>query len=653
LSATIFVTEELCPMMRTFEAPSPARASLSARSSIRRVTLPIVVLCAVLVGASSASAAVTERMSVASDGTEALGQSGAPAISADGRYVAFASNASNLVPNDTNDNSDVFVRDRSTGETTLVSVNSSGVQGRYASSQPDISANGRLVVFRSESQLDQSFSYADGIFVHDLDSGETTRVNVSDPNATSNNYGSSFEPAISADGRVVVFRSYLSNLVLNGRPGYGPGCCIADIFARDLVNKVTTRVSVGSDGTPANGDSIHPDVGKGGVVVFQSAASNLVAGDTNGQVDVFARDLDFAHPDSGTTTRVSVASDGTEALGQSGAPAISADDGVVVFQSAASNLVDGDTNGTSDVFSRGLGSGTTTRVSTSSAGAEADGGSFGPSVSADGGVVVFYSVATDLVAGDTNGYADVFARDVGSGVTTRVSVGSAGDEANGASIRPDVNADGGVVVFQSVATNLVAGDTNGQVDDFARSGSAAVPSSEGTSPSGGGTLSSGSTTTPGGGTTPPGGGTTVPSAAAAVDVTAPVLGALSLSPAVFRAAGSGASIASRVGTRVSYELSEAAGVRFRVERAVGGRRVGGRCVRTTSLNRGAPRCVRYRTLAGGFADQGVAGQNRLVFRGRLGGRKLTPGRYRLRGVAVDAAGNRSARTRVTFRIVRR
>jgi len=173
---------------------------------------------------------------------------------------------------------------------------------------------------------------------------------------------------------------------------------------------------------------------------------------------------------------------------------------------------------------------------------------------------------------------------------------------------------------------------------------AAVPPSDGTSPSGGGSSSSGSTTPLASSTPPPG---------AAVDVAAPVLGPLSLSPAVFRAAVSGASIASRVGTRVSYELSESAMVRFRVARALGGRRVGGRCVRLTRSNRRAPRCVRYRLLRGSFSVRGVTGQNRFRFSGRLRGRKLTPGSYRLRGAATDAAGNRSAPKRVNFRIVRR
>lgn len=157
---------------------------------------------------------------------------------------------------------------------------------------------------------------------------------------------------------------------------------------------------------------------------------------------------------------------------------------------------------------------------------------------------------------------------------------------------------------------------------------------------------------------PPGGGGTPPPAITPpggnlTDTTKPVLGSLSLSATVFRAAASGPSVSSPVGTRVSYELSEKAVVRFRVERALRGRRVGGRCVRPTRANHSKPRCTRYRTLRGAFSHRGKAGPNNFKFRGRLNGRKLKPGRYRLRSVATDAAGNRSARKRVRFRIARR
>jgi len=147
--------------------------------------------------------------------------------------------------------------------------------------------------------------------------------------------------------------------------------------------------------------------------------------------------------------------------------------------------------------------------------------------------------------------------------------------------------------------------------------------------------------------------TPVPTPTPTRDTTKPVLSALSLSPSRFRAASSGPSVAAVVGSTVSYGLSEAAAVQFRVERGLRGRRVGGRCVKPTRSNRRAKRCTRYSTLSGGFTHQGKAGSNKLKFSGRVGGRKLRPGSYRLRGVGRDPSGNESALRRSGFRIVRR
>lgn len=140
--------------------------------------------------------------------------------------------------------------------------------------------------------------------------------------------------------------------------------------------------------------------------------------------------------------------------------------------------------------------------------------------------------------------------------------------------------------------------------------------------------------------------------ASAPDTVKPVLGALSISPARFRARRSGPSIAAAVGSTVSYTLSETASVYFRVQRALAGRRVSGHCVRSKRSNRCARRCTRYRTLSGSFVHKGQTGSNKFRFTGRLAGRKLTPGNYRLRGRALDSAGNKSAARRIRFRIVR-
>ena len=305
----------------------------------------------------------TQLVSVAADGTQANSDSFGPAISADGRYVAFDSLASNLVPGDTNDHSDVFVRDRRSGTTQLVSVATDGTQANSDSFDPAISADGRYVAFGSDASnlVPGDTNGTDEVFVRDRRSGTTQLVSVATGGTQAN--GRSFIPAISADGRYVVFGSDASNLV----PGDTNGT--DEVFVRDLRSGTTQRVSVATGGTQANSDSFSPAISADGrYVAFDSDASNLVPGDTNHHADVFVRDLR-----SGTTQLVSVATDGTQANGNSSyEPAISADGRYVAFGSDASNLVPGDTNENSDVFVRDRQSGTTQRVSVATDGTQAN-----------------------------------------------------------------------------------------------------------------------------------------------------------------------------------------------------------------------------------------------------------------------------------------
>ena len=231
------------------------------------------------------------------------------------------------------------------------------------------------------------------------------------------------------------------------------------LAARPAWSDVTERASLDSTGALANAINIErfcPTLAADGrFVAFGSDATNLVTGDTNAVSDAFVYDRV-----TGTTERVSVSSAGAEANGTSFAPAISADGRFVAFPSEATNLVPGDTNGVTDVFVRDRLTGTTERVSVSSAGAEANGTSFAPAISADGRFVAFPSEATNLVPGDTNGATDVFVRDRLTATTDRVSVDSAGAQANDRSDFPAISADGSVVAFVSTATNLVPDDTN-------------------------------------------------------------------------------------------------------------------------------------------------------------------------------------------------
>jgi Tol biopolymer transport system component len=223
----------------------------------------------------------------------------------------------------------------------------------------------------------------------------------------------------------------------------------------------TLRIDAGASGGPATGPSRRAAISAdGNVVAFTSAASGLVRHDSNRAADVFVRDL-RAH----RTVRISISSTGAQANGPSFYPSLSSDGRIVAFRSLATNLVRGDRNGAEDVFVRDRATGRTERVSMSSAGTEANAASFSSIVSADGGTVAFSSNASNLVPGDRNRVTDVFVRDLASGRTARVTVGPDG-EANARSEGSSISAHGRVVAFRSFATNLVAGDTNGLADDF-------------------------------------------------------------------------------------------------------------------------------------------------------------------------------------------
>jgi Tol biopolymer transport system component len=225
----------------------------------------------------------------------------------------------------------------------------------------------------------------------------------------------------------------------------------------------TTRVSVNSAGNQADIDSGDPSISADGrYVAFTSGATNLVAGDTNSRPDIFVRDRQ-----TNTTERVSIDTAGNQADSSSFEPSISPDGRYVAFASSATNLVADDNNdGTEDVFVRDRQTNTTERVSINTAGNQADDDSFNPSISPDGRYVAFYSSASTLVAGDTNGERDIFVRDRQTNTTERVSINTAGNQADSSSFNPSISADGRYVAFDSHATNLVAGDTNGRRDIF-------------------------------------------------------------------------------------------------------------------------------------------------------------------------------------------
>jgi len=396
------------------------------------------------------------RVSVRPDGTEANEGCFNCSINADGRYVAFHSSADTLVPGDTNECTDVFVCDTLTGEISRVSVSSEGTPGNDDSYEPAISADGRYVAFGSDADnlVPEDTNGSADVFVHDTQTGETVMVSVDAEGNEGTGY--SGRPRITSDGRYVSFYSFADDLVQDDDNGS------TDVFMHDTASGVTTLISVAHDGTGGNGNSVfHSMSADGRYVAFESFADNIVEVDTNGTKDVFVRDTQ-----TDSTTMVSVASDGSQGNFSSGSPSISGGGRYVAFSSDASNFVDDDTNFDTDVFVHDTQTGTTTRVSVASDGSGADGSNDDPSISSDGRYVTFGSDADNLVPEDDNGYDDVFVHDTQTGETVRVSVDSNGDQANDDSVSPSISGDGRYVAFQSEAGNLIPGDKNGYSDVF-------------------------------------------------------------------------------------------------------------------------------------------------------------------------------------------
>ena len=377
-----------------------------------------------------------------------------PAISADGRYVAFVSGATNLVAGDTNDYPDVFVKHLQTGEITRVSTAADGTQGNGWNGDSSISADGRYVAFLSEATnlVAGDANGTGGVFVKDLQTGTIVRASTA-ADGTQANGGLIRSISISADGRYVAFTSNATNLVA------GDTNSCPDVFVKDLQTGTIVRASTAADGTQANSglhDASSAISADGRYVAFDSIATNLVAGDTNSCQDVFVKDLQ-----TGEITRASAAADGTQGGSGGASPSISADGHYVAFGSGSWNLVADDTNGSYDEFVKDLRTGAITRVSTAADGTQGNNGSSGGgSISGDGRYVAFESYASNLVAGDTNGKYDVFLKDLQTGAITRLSTAADSTQGDADSFHPAIAADGGSVAFDSEASNLVAGDSN-------------------------------------------------------------------------------------------------------------------------------------------------------------------------------------------------
>ena len=442
---------------------------------------------------------IIERVSVNSQGEQAAADaqnfgSQDGILSTNGQFVAFESNANNLVPDDNNGVSDVFLRDRQTGITTRVSVNSFGQEGNDRSGAfsdailPALTPDGRFVAFESKaSNLAPADNNAEewDIFVHDRQTGTTTRVSINNDGVSGN--GSSRNPVITHDGRFVAFESRADNLVarddnqgawdifVHDRDPDGNG-----IF--DQGNGRTVRMSVNGIGLQGNDDSFDPSISSDGrFVVFESDANNLVIGDNNGVQDLFLHDRD---PDgngifdegNSIITRISTGINGFEANNASFDPIFSGNNRFIAFESLANNLVGRDNNNVLDIFVYDRETGVTNRVSVDANGFGGNQNSSQPSISDDGRFVGFSSRSSNLVLGDNNGFEDVFVHDRDpdqdgifdqeNGITTRISVSDLGDEGNANSFQAVLSGDGSLVSFESFANNLIPGDTNGVPDIF-------------------------------------------------------------------------------------------------------------------------------------------------------------------------------------------
>ncbi|MEO7454115.1 MAG: hypothetical protein ABIV13_05065 [Fimbriimonadales bacterium] len=413
----------------------------------------------VLLGFASfavAQVGATSRVSVTTAGVQGNGGSWSPGFEATGRYVVFQSQANNLVAGDANGFVDVFVKDRSTGATTIESVGALGIQGNAISEAATISGQGQFVAFQSNASnlVAGDFNGVADCFVRDRTLGITTRISVAWNGAEAD--AGCFYPWISTNGRYVTFYSAATNLVQGDMNG------VTDIFVRDLINGTTERVSVSQGGAEGNGRSEFASTsGDGRYVVFHSGADTLAANDLNGVWDVLVKDTL-----TGEVHLASVTSAGIQGNGHSAGAGISETGRYVVFSTEATNLDGPDNNGVKDSFIHDLDTGVTERISVGAGGIEGNGESIGPVVSQDGRIIAFSSMASNLVASDTNGTWDVLLRDRLISATSLVSRNTNGTQGNGESHGPVVSSSGLHIAFQSLASNLISGDTNNSLDSF-------------------------------------------------------------------------------------------------------------------------------------------------------------------------------------------
>jgi hypothetical protein len=421
---------------------------------------------------------------VSTDGTGAVGTdydgADGSALSATGEYIVFVSKE-NLAGRTTGGTAQIYRKNTVTGKVDIVSLSESNELANADCTSPRISDTGRFVVFASKANnldlnfIDQSKNH---IYLKDMKPGITDTISLLDVNkddSTQPANESSSMPDISGipdtgSGKYVVFQSTASDLHADDTDD------ISDIFlinfggTVELISATTDQIN-----NPADGPSYRPRISDdGNRVVFESLATNLVTGDTNGKSDIFLRNLV-----TDTTTRISIATDGTQATGGlvgSTNADISANGAYAVFQSDQPNL-DGDANDViTDIFLRDIDAPSTAILSFANGDANgADDNSTRPSISADGRYIAFESLATDLLGAgiDTNGQSDIFVRDKNSSTIERVSVENSNAQVNGTSTTAGISTDGRYVGFTSNYKFDVL-DTN-DLNDIYRAYNSALP----------------------------------------------------------------------------------------------------------------------------------------------------------------------------------
>jgi hypothetical protein len=410
------------------------------------------------VDAAPSEAGATTLVSVSATGSTAVGSFGAPAIGGD--RVAFSSTASTLAAGDTNGVADVFIRDGG-DETYRIPIFSDQFNG--ASSQPAFGASDVVGFSSSATNHGTDTNRVQDVFVSVEESQHVSRVSESSNGMQANGASgdpSVSEGSIQFDPISVAFTSVATNLVpgdTNGVSDIYLGGLNVKTARVSVASDGGQADGASKDPSIVGGQLLSPDGDRSAIVVaFTSEASNLVPGDTNGVADIFVRDIT-----NRVTSRVSLRSDGGQSTGASSTPTISSDGRYVTFASADDELAGAASQNATDVYMHDRVEKTTQRVSVSSTGEVADGNSSQPALSPGGGHVVFTSAADNLVPGDTNGRTDVFLRDLSARTTTRASVSSDGTQSRSHSHSPAVNADGSTIAFISEANGgLVPGDTS-------------------------------------------------------------------------------------------------------------------------------------------------------------------------------------------------